>query len=453
MKKIITTIGLIGTFLSHSCTKQELVTVNDPIELDENSRQYQEYMVERAIYSIKVYRFERLGDIVPRIKDPEMRAKVDALYAEYRAKAKADVLYIVTPKNDTLFFKPYAANDAKNFSEDFEPGFWNSFRYGAVINVEGVLQGFQNYPNVTSFSISNSLATGLKGLEFMPKMTRFQWNRPITFDLDKLKDRHPEREFAPFKLKADLSQNHKLESIDLQYVDMSDMVFPSHKLKKFSLGGGSIVSHNLNSVNAEEITVSRSQSAALELSLSNTVGKISLEDISGLRKLDLKNMKVDETIVLKALPDIEELILPEVMTGGLSIRTPSLKKLDLKDANGMGNLGLEMPDLEELTLPDAIMGNLNLQLPLVEELALPSSIKGKMTIMTSKLKKLDMKNVKGIEGGFTLWLNDKIEELTLPDGITDQLLAKSSLLFKKGIIIHNVPAGVDIEKYVRYYQQ
>jgi len=360
MKKVLITISIAGLCLFLACTKQELTIIDDPMVLDENSRQYQAYMAERATNFIKLFRFDKLGDIRERIKDPEMKAKIDALYREYRTKAENEALYFVTPKNDTLYFLPSLDLDyPERFFVNFEPSSIGA-GHSNMINSEGILQGFQNYPNLTDFMPRNCFATGLKGLEFMPEMTYFGWK---ILWLDDLKKKYPDREFAPTRLKADLSQNHKLETIAMNCVDISDMKFPSHQMERFEL---------------------KSSEQGMWVVINNSLGRVNADDI--------------------------------YVVGELSA-----------DANS------------ELTLSNTVR---------------------RLNLSVSGTKKLDLKNVKGLEW-IRLYFKD-IEELTLPDEITDEILDNSGkylyydweepLQLKQGCTIHNVPDGVDISKYVRYLQ-
>jgi hypothetical protein len=88
----ITLISLLALSTFQACSKEELITINDPLELDENSVQFQKYMEERAIQLIKEYRFDQLGNTIDRIKDPEAKARVVALLTEYRDRAFNEAL-------------------------------------------------------------------------------------------------------------------------------------------------------------------------------------------------------------------------------------------------------------------------------------------------------------------------------------------------------------------------
>src|SRR5690606_22943195 len=144
MKKIFTVgiISLLALSSFQACTKEELITINDPLELDENSVQFQQYMEERAVQLIKKYRFDQLGNTIDRIKDPVVRERVIALLTEYRDRAFNEALYYAKPNGDTIFFFP------PNIDNRFETKrlLISNLYQKAVVNEIGVLHGFKNFP-------------------------------------------------------------------------------------------------------------------------------------------------------------------------------------------------------------------------------------------------------------------------------------------------------------------
>ena len=225
MKKIFT-IGIISLLALSSfqaCTKEELVTINNPLELDENSIQYQQYMEERAIQLIKEYRFDRLGNTIDRIKDPVARERVLALLAEYRNRAFNEALYYAKPNKDTIFFFPPNIDSRLEAKRLYISNLYQK----AVVNEIGVLHGFKNFPNVETVDIGNSLATGIKDLNGLPELKTFNW----TFEPYYFREFYPDVELAPRPLDFDFSQNHKLETVNISYVDLNNLKFHATKIK------------------------------------------------------------------------------------------------------------------------------------------------------------------------------------------------------------------------------
>ncbi|MBX3255425.1 MAG: hypothetical protein KF862_14885 [Chitinophagaceae bacterium] len=314
MKKIlkIITATILGLLLFTACKKEELVVVNEPLELDENSPKYQEYMIERAINLIELFRFDKLGNTIDRIKDPAKKAEILAMLDEYRTRAKNEAWYYVTPENDTLYFFPPVEGsrlEAKNSHINFTPLFIQFPWQKQIVNVRGMLHGMGIFPNLEQFGVGNCLATGVKDMDQLPELKLFSW----TFMIEFLQYFYPDLVFETIPLQVDLSKNSKLERIDVDHIDISDIQFPGHKLTDyFGLTDG-IFDNNLSNINANKIVVRTSAAADPEVTLSNSVGQLELTDISGIKKLDLSNIKDLELITL-ASRTIEELTLPDGIT-------------------------------------------------------------------------------------------------------------------------------------------
>ncbi|HMR19067.1 MAG TPA: hypothetical protein PKA53_07190 [Sphingobacterium sp.] len=276
------TIALAGLWILlafQACTKQELITVNEPIELDENSIQYQQYMVERATQLIKEYRFDRLGNTIDRIKDPAAREKVLALLTEYRDRAFNEALYYAKPNGDTIFFFPPGIDSRFEAKRLYISNLYQK----AVVNEIGVLHGFKNFPNVETVDIGNSLATGIKDLDGMPELKTFNW----TFNAYYFAQFYPEVELAPVPLEFDFSQNNKLEGVNIGYVDMANLKFPATRIKNVHLG--SVIINNgeeIDRIAANNLTlIGVSEQSNLVLTAKNIDSL--LTDLNLINSLDI----------------------------------------------------------------------------------------------------------------------------------------------------------------------
>lgn len=316
MKKLLILIWCIsGTLLLfQACTKEKLVTVNEPLELDENSPQYQRYLAERAINFIKLYRFDKLGNTIDRITDPGIKAEVTALYNEYRKRAEEEALFYVTPANDTLYFIPSIAGKPEAqtaLNINFTPIVLDAQNQRNLINTRGTLQGFKIFPNMEDVGFMNPLATGLKDLEYMPKLKSFSWDKMPDF----MEAAYPDEDVrTPTKLNADFSKNGNLETLTLNYIDIADMKFPTHKLKVFLLNNNSVFNTNesLDGLAADNVTiyaVSDRPDLVLKakmmdsLKLSSSVTHLDVSE-SDLLKLDITGAKK-----LTLNPGLKKLIL------------------------------------------------------------------------------------------------------------------------------------------------
>jgi hypothetical protein len=313
MKKIFMLSAICGILFLQSCTKKELITVNEPLELDENSRQFQTYLAERAINFIKLYRFDKLGNTIDRITDPAIRAEVTALYNEYRKRASEEALFYVTQANDTLYFIPSISGKPEvqtSLSINFTPIIFDLQNQRNLINSRGTLQGFAIFPNMEGIGLLNPLATGLKDLDKMPKLKVFSIDKMLDF----MEAAYPNEDVrTPTKLEADFSKNGILERLTLNYTDISNVKFPSHKLTDYFDVAYGIISNSLSSVNANKMILRYSSSADPDLVLSGSITQLELTDISGIKKLNLKNIKDLQLISLR-LREVEELTLPDGIT-------------------------------------------------------------------------------------------------------------------------------------------
>ncbi|HMR18238.1 MAG TPA: hypothetical protein PKA53_02965 [Sphingobacterium sp.] len=306
MKNIWIGIVALGLVCS-ACTKEELVVIDREIELDENSLEYQDYLVERAIGFIKMYRFEKLKGVRDRIVDPEKKKEVDALYTEYRTIAENNGLYFVTAEKDTLFFLP--AHETKPSERTGLGLVFNNAPN--MVNSKGALYGFKNFPKVEILSFRYPLTSELHDLEYMPNLKQFGWELvPRDFE-----ERYPNEEFAPTKLKADFSKNSKLETMVLIYASMAELKFPPHKLKQVELRTGGIFNDNdnLNNLHVNHFRASSGiTSVRPELTLKNHY-----IDSLELWTPDLKSIDVSDTKLLTAIlsgRDLEKVKLNNTLT-------------------------------------------------------------------------------------------------------------------------------------------
>lgn len=331
MKKLFT-IGIISLFASclfNACTKEELVTVNDPLELDENSVQYQQYMEERAIQLIKKYRFDQLDNTIDRIKDPVVKERVLALLTEYRDRAFNEALYYAKPNGDTIFFFPPNVDDRKEVKRLL---IGNPYQKAAV-NEIGVLHGFKNFPKVETLDIGNSLATGIKDLDGLPELKNFNW----TFEPYYFKEFYPEVELAPVPLTLDFSQNSKLEGVNIQYVDLKNLKFPATEIKSVSLTDAVInKSEEINGITAGELHL-RGTSEAKELVLTSKATDSLTMDVAGIQSLDVSETEI-KTFTLST--GVEKIKFNE------GLRKLNLKATNLKEQPAFPE------SIEELTVRD-----------------------------------------------------------------------------------------------------
>lgn len=324
--KTTLTVAIAGLWILiafQACTKQELVTIDEPLKLDENSVQYQQYMEERATELIKKYRFDQLGNTIDRIKDSAAKERVLVLLTEYRDRAFNEALYYAKPNGDTIFFFPPNIDDRKEAKRLYISNLYQK----AVINEIGVLHGVKNFPKVETVDIGNSLATGIKDLNGLPELKTFNW----TFVPYYFGQFYPEVELAPVPLELDFSQNHKLEGVNIQYVDMAKLKFPATKIKGVNLEDAIInKSEEINGISAGIIGI-RGVSEAKSLILTSKATDSLTMQVIGLQSLDMSETEIKKLMFLSS----------------------GLEKIKFNE--GLRNLNLIATDLKELpTFPESI---------------------------------------------------------------------------------------------------
>lgn len=348
MKKTITIaiVSLLVLSGFQACTKEELITINEPLELDENSVQFQQYMEERAIQLIKEYRFDRLGNTIDRIKDPEARARVTALLTEYRDRAFNEALYYAKATGDTIFFFP------PNIDNRFEAKrlYISNLYQKAVVNEIGVLHGFKNFPNVEIVELGNSLATGIKDLNGLPELKTFNW----TFVPYYFGEFYPDVELAPVPLEFDFSQNHKLEQLNIQYVDLANLKFPTTKIMRVNFNSAILNSGDeIDRIAANSVRVSGSSEEQDIVLNAKNIDSLILA-VTGLASLDVSESKI---LSLNAAEEIEKIKLNE-----------GLKKLTL-NATSLNEKPVFPNSLVELYLSRYTLSNKDFSMTTVEKMS------------------------------------------------------------------------------------
>lgn len=346
-----------------ACTKQELITVNEPVELDENSIQYQQYMVERATELIKAYRFDQLGNTIDRIKDPAERQKVLALLTEYRDRAFNEALYYATPSGDTIFFFPPGIDSRLEAKRLYISNLYQK----AVVNEIGVLHGFKNFPAVETVDMGNSLATGIKDLNGLPELKTFNW----TFVPYYFGEFYPDVELAPVPLEFDFSENKKLEKINIHYVDLVNLKFPENKIPAVNFGSAIVNS-------ADEI------------------------DRIAANSINITGTSTEEGLALKS-KNIDSLIL-------------NLTQLRVIDIGESEILNLRISLIEQLTLNNKIEKLTLFAENIKQKPAFPNSLK-ELTISSYPLSDKDFSTASGLKK--MTWGGAGYNDLILPNSLED----------------------------------
>lgn len=328
--RIILPLFVIVTLLFGSCTKEVLQIIDEPIEIDENSVEYQQYLFERARTAIALYRFEKVDGILDRITEPSLQEEVLELYNLYKTKAKNEGLFIVEETTkDSLYFLiipryeyiPPAEATSLYIIFDDAPN---------MINARGALQGFKNYPKLELLSVEKALPTEVIDLEKMPNLKSFKWSGISSIEFETL---FPSEEFEFIPLQADLSKNHQLEEINVSFIESGNITFPNHQLENISIRG-KISQGSLDGLKVKEVLI--------------------IEDVSpDENNLIIKDSKIDN-LTFKVM-SVENLNIAESDIKSLNMRyhVKALETLQLNE--GLEELYLSAGNLKErLNFPNSL---------------------------------------------------------------------------------------------------
>lgn len=244
---LLTTI-LLGV---SSCTKEELLVEDQPIPINENSPSYQSYLAERAISFIKIYRFDQVKSILDRITEESIKDEIMVTYNEYKTRADNEALYYVNLESDTLFFIVPSDTEPDRLTRTW---MYLNNEKANIPKTKGVLSGLKKFPKLQTFIADYTLVDEIHELNYLQDLERFDWSRKDEF----YKQYFPNEGYAPVKLVADFSKNHRLKNINLVDVDIEKIIFPETEIDVLKLEGlNSRYNSNdvLNTVKAKTVTL------------------------------------------------------------------------------------------------------------------------------------------------------------------------------------------------------
>lgn len=343
MKKILIGILTCSLFGFLSCTKERLVIREKELEFDENSEEYQTYQAERAMQYIRTFRFEKLGDVLDKINDPVEKKNLQDSLSRYRYVATNEALYYLTKEKDTLFFLPPI--NGTQIGTNF---LGNDNR---LVNDKGVIEGFKNFPETETLHFYNNLASGVNGLELLPKLKVFRW---VVNPADVIR-KYPGEDFEYVPVRADLSRNSQLKEIAVSGIELGNFTYPDHELDLFSnggifatAGGNRIPTGSLDGLWAKTISVGGDADPDFKI---KNVKTDSLE----FNSASVKSFDISETEIkgLK-IGEIEKLVLND-----------GLERLWLRAGNLLSKPdfppGLEVLELSTYELDDKDFSTVNLK--------------------------------------------------------------------------------------------
>ena len=299
MKRITyTLLSLLCIVAISSCERGDSVNViTQDIDLNENSQEYQTYLKERIESHLQTYRFEEAKRLIAKLKGEELQKKFGMLYEQYHQQALTQGCGYILETGDTVFLKVMNKDEVSPKELTYLKDFYDYPELKGN-NKEATLWGLGNYPALESLEIPSCFVSKVKDLDKLKNL------RVLTLTANKAKYEwwFPSKTFKPIDMSGyDLSQNHKIDSLLFDGVDISNLRTSASPIMLLSLKNGVYNNANLNNIHAKNIEITASDAADEQLTISNkSLNSLSIESNSGDKKfkvLDIKNSSVHKLSV------------------------------------------------------------------------------------------------------------------------------------------------------------
>ena len=229
----------------NSCQKGDLLNVvQDDVELNENTAQYQEFIKERVTDYARAYRFEQARANLPKLTDEANRKEGERIINFYHAKALKDGFAYLLPNGDSLFLK--MKNEENLPPEKIEHILqFNQYAEFKGLGQDVTLWGAGNFPNTKSIYITEAQITKMLDLD---KLTKLEEVRLIfeagNFDYTLW---FPNRPFKPIDVSGyDFSKNDKITWMEFKHCDLTAIKAPTNVFPMFK---ASYCEYNANTIN------------------------------------------------------------------------------------------------------------------------------------------------------------------------------------------------------------
>ena len=299
MKRITyTLLSLLCIVAISSCERGDSINViTQDIDLNENSQEYQTYLKERIESHLQTYRFEEAKRLMAKLTGEEAQKKFGMLYEQYHQQALTQGCGYILETGDTVFLKVMNKDEIPPKELTYLKDFYDYPELKGN-NKEATLWGLGNYPALESLVIPSCFVSKVKDLDKLKNL------RVLTLTADKAKYEwwFTSKTFKPIDMSGyDLSQNHKIESLLFDGVDISNLRAPANRIMLLSLKNGGYNNAILNNIHAKKIEITRSDVADEQLTISNkSLDHLSIESEPGnkmFKVLDVKNSSVHHLLV------------------------------------------------------------------------------------------------------------------------------------------------------------
>lgn len=299
MKRITyTLLSLLCIVAISSCERGDSINViTQDIDLNENSQEYQTYLKERIESHLQTYRFEEAKRLMVKLTGEESQKKFGMLYEQYHQQALTQGCGYILETGDTVFLKVMNKDEIPPKELTYLKDFYDYPELKGN-NKEATLWGLGNYPALESLVIPSCFVSKVKDLDKLKNL------RVLTLTADKAKYEwwFTSKTFKPIDMSGyDLSQNHKIDSLLFDGVDISNLRAPANHIMLLSLKNGVYNNANLNNIHAKNIEITASDVADEQLTISNkSLSTLSIESEAGnkmFKVLDVKNSSVHHLLV------------------------------------------------------------------------------------------------------------------------------------------------------------
>ena len=299
MKRITyTLLSLLCIVAISSCERGDSINViTQDIDLNENSQEYQTYLKERIESHLQTYRFEEAKRLMAKLTGEESQKKFGMLYEQYHQQALTQGCGYILETGDTVFLKVMNKDEIPPKELTYLKDFYDYPELKGN-NKEATLWGLGNYPALESLVIPSCFVSKVKDLDKLKNL------RVLTLTANKAKYEwwFTSKTFKPIDMSGyDLSQNHKIDSLLFDGVDISNLRAPANRIMLLSLKNGGYNNAILNNIHAEKIEIKVSDAADEQLTISNkSLSTLSIESEPGnkmFKVLDVKNSSVHHLLV------------------------------------------------------------------------------------------------------------------------------------------------------------
>lgn len=299
MKRITyTLLSLLCIVAISSCERGDSINViTQDIDLNENSQEYQTYLKERIESHLQTYRFEEAKRLMAKLTGEESQKKFGMLYEQYHQQALTQGCGYILETGDTVFLKVMNKDEIPPKELTYLKDFYDYPELKGN-NKEATLWGLGNYPALESLEIPSCFVSKVKDLDKLKNLRVLT----LTANKEKYEWWFTSKTFKPIDMSGyDLSQNHKIDSLLFDGVDISNLRAPANHIMLLSLKNGVYNNANLNNIHAKNIEITASDVADEQLTISNkSLSTLSIESDPGkkmFKVLDVKNSSVHHLLV------------------------------------------------------------------------------------------------------------------------------------------------------------